>query len=311
LFALLSQTFPHSDRQSRNTVTSPDFIDSDPKLWNFDQLEYWIKSIDRDFATDEHWIRKSRACILSHSELIWERIKGAFGVPPELDMSEDEDEPLSVKDLEDTLLSSSESQFGVAVDEGSPALDNPDLSPINHMLSVPLADMSPSSPSISIEPVFASDPNASSPHDLASGLGDITEEESEANEETVVTSPASPRVDDMVHGLRICTSPSPPHPHTFSNPVPLSAISPIPSPPASSSGIRDGIIPEGTGLQRRNSSSSSLFVESPLASSISSYFAYAGAGDDPYHFGAERGPGHPIFPSSFAHLAMGPTLIAK
>ena len=35
---------------------------------------------------DTLYVRKARSSILSHSELIWERVKGALGVPPELDV---------------------------------------------------------------------------------------------------------------------------------------------------------------------------------------------------------------------------------
>ena len=65
-----------------------DFAEKDPKSWTHAQLEHWFRHVDRDVASDEEWATKARACVHSHGELLWERIKGALGIPPELDVSE-------------------------------------------------------------------------------------------------------------------------------------------------------------------------------------------------------------------------------
>jgi hypothetical protein len=48
----------------------------------------WLTQVDRDTSPDAPWIREVRRCILGRSELIWERVKGALGVPPELDVED-------------------------------------------------------------------------------------------------------------------------------------------------------------------------------------------------------------------------------
>ncbi|KAJ3812503.1 hypothetical protein F5876DRAFT_74781 [Lentinula aff. lateritia] len=111
LFALLKQTFPkkHSlpttghlvvanpDPESRSS-DSPTSIYSptpavdipiDPTTWTYDSLIAFIVDTSRDQQPDTIWVAKIRRCILSHSELIWERVKGALGVPPELDLDFD------------------------------------------------------------------------------------------------------------------------------------------------------------------------------------------------------------------------------
>ncbi|KAJ3732086.1 hypothetical protein DFJ43DRAFT_1039549 [Lentinula guzmanii] len=117
LFALLRQTFPknqsiHSppptarlvianpDPKSKSpSPNSPDSltrsifspspgteIPADPTTWTYDSLIAFMTTVSRDQEPDTLWVAKIRRCILSHSELIWERVKGALGVPPELDV---------------------------------------------------------------------------------------------------------------------------------------------------------------------------------------------------------------------------------
>jgi hypothetical protein len=244
---------------------------------------------------------------MSHSELIWERIKGALGVPPELE--EDEEYMAEAADsAEGERRIASQSEFAIESDDDrTPMLDDPARSPIQHLLSTPLIDDSlPLSPPISIEPVFASDPTEPPSSD---GLGDITEdveEESETNDAMASQSPTSIKPEEVVHGLRFSTAPSSPQVLAYSTPSMMSAISPLVS-PAMSSVAKEGNAGDAVKLKRSYSSSSSLYAESPT-----SYFSYHDAnGDNPYHAIAERGPGNPLFPSNFAHLAIGPTLPAK
>ncbi|KIK61645.1 hypothetical protein GYMLUDRAFT_42669 [Collybiopsis luxurians FD-317 M1] len=108
LFALLKQTFPKSNSVGSHSSTAQDIkspaspafagnisstseiqIPSDPKSWSFDHLICYITTTSREQEPDTLWAMKVRTCVISHSELIWERIKGALGVPPELDVDFD------------------------------------------------------------------------------------------------------------------------------------------------------------------------------------------------------------------------------
>ncbi|KZS88850.1 hypothetical protein SISNIDRAFT_489694 [Sistotremastrum niveocremeum HHB9708] len=93
LIALLAQTF-HSPTKSSSTSLptststsekAPHNFEKNPTKWTFAELEAWLKTIDRNEADDRIWIYKARACVRSRSELIWERLKGALGVPPDFD----------------------------------------------------------------------------------------------------------------------------------------------------------------------------------------------------------------------------------
>ncbi|KAG7094040.1 hypothetical protein E1B28_007661 [Marasmius oreades] len=93
LFALLSQTFP---KESSASVTQPpstditlDKIPSDPTKWTYTHLVTFTTQTTRSVVPDALFIALLRKCILYRSELIWERVKGALGVPPELDIDLD------------------------------------------------------------------------------------------------------------------------------------------------------------------------------------------------------------------------------
>lgn len=47
--------------------------------------------VDRHEASDRVWVTKARACISRRSEPLWEKLKNALGVPPELELSDDEE----------------------------------------------------------------------------------------------------------------------------------------------------------------------------------------------------------------------------
>ncbi|KAG1842173.1 hypothetical protein DFJ58DRAFT_59714 [Suillus subalutaceus] len=83
LLSLLAQTFPRT--QGPENLDDSTFS-ADPAKWSFGTLRLWLTIVDRQTASDALWVRNARRCILSHSELIWERLKGAFGVPPELEV---------------------------------------------------------------------------------------------------------------------------------------------------------------------------------------------------------------------------------
>jgi hypothetical protein len=299
LFTLLTQAFPLDARQLDENVTLADFAEKDPKSWTRAQLEYWFRHVDRDVASDEEWAAKARACVHSHSELLWERIKGALGVPPELDVSEEE-------------MMGEEDTGGL----GSSADFVPSPVDIDHRPDFSLADHNPENytdvfdddfdaPPLSIEHVFASDPNAPPPVDPQVGLGDISEaaeEEAENAGAEEDTSLEPPKQEDVIHGLRISTSFSSPASHLHGN-----IASTFPSPVATKPGDGGGVDPSshstgGYRPRRSNSSSSSIHIDGRM----SPYFR--GTHDDDYSNGIERGHGSPLFPSNFSKLAASPTL---
>ena len=278
-------------------MTLEDFADKDPKTWTHSQLEYWFRRVDRDVAPDEEWATKARACVHSHSELLWERIKGALGIPPELDVPEDEMEEDDIGGLNVNVTDFVLSPVDVT--------HNPDFSfagqtPGND-IDVFDDDFDSRVP-ISIEPVFATDPYASPLPEPQAGLGDISEAAEEEAENADVEGDASsppPKQEEVIHGLRISTSFSSPASHVHGN-FPPALASPI-----TAGGGGGTANPEGNyTLRRSNSSSSSIHIDDRL----SPYLAYRGVHDDDYHTGIEREPGSPLFPSNFANLATGPTL---
>ncbi|KAI0687987.1 hypothetical protein BC835DRAFT_1302777 [Cytidiella melzeri] len=95
LLALLSQTFPPDARASATEDTPIPSAAADAHIWTYAQLEVWLKRVKREDVDDATWVRKARHCIFPRSELIWERIKGALGIPPELDTDDSIEDPLA------------------------------------------------------------------------------------------------------------------------------------------------------------------------------------------------------------------------
>ena len=81
LWALIKQIYPQTLTEESN----------DPTKWPFSQLERWMFKVDRHEANDRVWVLKARKCISTRSEALWEKLKNALGVSPELD-EEDETE---------------------------------------------------------------------------------------------------------------------------------------------------------------------------------------------------------------------------
>jgi len=298
LFTLLTQAFPLDARQPDDNVTLEDFAGKDPKSWTHAQLEFWFKRVDRDVAPDDEWATKARACVHSHSELLWERIKGALGVPPELDISEGEMEEDDIGGLNAGVTDFVLSPLDVA--------HNPDFSLAGHTPGIyaDVFDDEFDPTPLSIEPVFATDPHAPPPVEAQGGLGDISEaaeEEAENAEAEEDTSLSPPKQEEVVHGLRISTSFSSPASHVHGN-APSALASPIAIGGGGGGGAAN--TEGGYKLRRSNSSSSSIHIDGRL----SPYLAYRGAHDDDCHTGIERGPGNPLFPSNFANLTTTPTL---
>ncbi|KAJ6474097.1 hypothetical protein DFH09DRAFT_435444 [Mycena vulgaris] len=107
LFALLAQTFPKHVAPRENDQLPLNTAD-----WTFADLSLWLTETTREEASDSFWVQTARRCILLHSELIWERLKGALGVPPELDVEYTEAE------YHDVFEDDSESDVEVLQDGG-------------------------------------------------------------------------------------------------------------------------------------------------------------------------------------------------
>ncbi|KAJ8472501.1 hypothetical protein ONZ51_g8480 [Trametes cubensis] len=189
LFALLQQTFPPDARAPMGSDYEPSNASPDPKDWTFADLEYWLKKVDRDVADDVTWARKTRRCIMSHSELIWERVKGALGVPPELDVEEEglelpQAEPLTSASLDSSVF---EPDSPVVPQDG-------------------FGEPQSVGEEIMIEPVFANQTPPHGPTEPAGGLGsslsDLREEDENEGDDK--------KEEDLpeIQGLRFTTSPS-------------------------------------------------------------------------------------------------------
>ena len=223
LLSLLAQTFPaqtHEEMQDPFTV--------DPFRWTFPTLRRWLTEVDRSSANDAVWVGQARKCVLAHSELIWERLKGALGVPPELEL-----EDLDTSHFIDPA-------------DSPPTLSHPEDEPSPDSVAL----TSSPEPLLTIEPILAtlssipppSTPGVSNPppSSLPAGLShsasksqvdqvlqDIVEDREE-EEEIGVNTGDKDRIkleDDpkaQIHGLRVCTSPIPSSaavtPQVFSHP---------------------------------------------------------------------------------------------
>ncbi|KZT25263.1 hypothetical protein NEOLEDRAFT_376718 [Neolentinus lepideus HHB14362 ss-1] len=287
LWALLQQMFPADKRGTpdESGPAGPVDVSGDPAHWHFAQLAYWLKHVDRDDAPDEVWVKAARRCVASHSELIWERLKGALGVPADLDVESDEDE-------DETELEEAYTDLDV-----SPAAQLP--SPIERRIVDDAAEiaqiegMDPEkSPEITIEPIVVPTTPPLNSQDPSGPLQEIQEDqedEAETGDEKQV--PESPK--ELCQGLRIVNSPSSPHAigPVARSPFSFALMSPSPS---LSPGSAVVFSPKNYGRR----------------ASVGSHYS-TGSADVPFDVLRERGPGHPLFPSSFANLALGPTLTAN
>jgi hypothetical protein len=248
LLSLLAQTFPKT--QSPENINDSMFS-ADPAKWAFGTLRLWLTIVDRQTASDALWVRNARRCVLSHSELIWERLKGALGVPPELEVDGEYDTE-SVIAVDDYPPRISGSPIPAILDAGSAVEDSGKSN--MHPTSLPPSDVqstrhdsTPSSPRedplststhLSIEPILAtpasnanvSTPGSANPPPLSlpsnlsqstslgqgDGLQDIGEEaedEDGADTEAPERDKAQPVEDSsQIHGLRISTSSVPSSP---------------------------------------------------------------------------------------------------
>lgn len=360
LFTLLAQTFPRDEGQpspNLTAVASPvqkeiklsDFP-ADPATWTFEHLALWLTAVPRTAASDAAWVHNVRACILTHSELIWERVKGALGVPPELDNDE------SDGDVNDHYVVEWHSHtIDIDETEGHTARASPeildhhdlayspeefDLDSESNALSLSIENiMSPSSglggyPS-NPPPVSLSNSSGSlshSPHTSEVGLQNISEDQEEADQENAALQPEGsperkatvtqddyttarsveePREQSTIQGLKISTTSIPSSPMMPSVSSPMMFSSSSPSlHPLSRSGDSS---PPNRGLQGSPNRSYSVLPSSPFKSKRTSSFGsiHSNSSSAAYDPVGDRVPGNPIFPSNFARLAVGPTLRAK
>jgi hypothetical protein len=194
-------------------------------------------------VNDTLWVRNARKCVLSHSELIWERLKGALGVPPELEVDGEYEA--------ENVIEGDDCPSGVPIPPimAHLAFEDSDMPHASSLFSdepISQDDSIPSSPThLSIEPILASNasvsttgsvhpPPLSHPSTLSQsvslghvdGLQDIGEE---AEDEDYADTKESkkeiqPAKDSLqIHGLRIATSPVPSSPafasQSFSHPT--------------------------------------------------------------------------------------------
>lgn len=299
LFALLSQTFPAHARTSASELpnSATPSVESDPKSWTYAELENWLKKVDRDEADDIVWVRRARECVLSHSELIWERIKGALGVPPELNVDDDELPPHMQRAIAlagakaAARAARGEDIEGAELDAPVFEPDSPVLQPVEPSAEIVEPDAEPED-IISVEPVLAEPvpPPSTSADQGMSSLQEVREEEEDENAESAVADEAlssSNLEEPEIHGLRFSTSPS-----------------------AASLGVSIGSAIGSTGTSPSGSVRSFSFVG--LAGSGNASPATRtrlhDQEDASYDPARERGPGRPLFPTSFAQLALGPSL---
>ena len=321
LFALLAQTFPPQSAPE-SPVTDESVFATDPRQWSSAQLEYWVKQVDRDVAPDEVWVGLIRRCILYHSELIWERIKGALGAPPELDPNDFEEDPYTVDSpvIFDTLKEALLSDLAAPHNESPPP--NPDSEPqptpdhVSDHVSESNSSGSAGEPlvisALSIEPVLMTTspvaehdrpptrPGGHRMHDISE---DVREESSENEDEEPSERASSSPQREIIQGLCISTGPAPPG---------LFAAGPN-QVPAAMRAFSMSSVPQHQQSPQVPSEAPSPLIRSGSMGSMRRRWSYAAsnASSEAYDVVGERGPGNPLFPTSFARLALGPTLTAK
>ena len=315
LLALLAQTFPLTSKPVPECpMTDGSVFGTDPRQWSFAQLDYWIKQVDRDVAPDEVWVGLIRRCVLYRSELIWERIKGALGAPPELDPDGFEmdpytvDVPLIFENLKLDHSSDPGTRLTESPDQDSNAEPQPSPDRVSESnVSVP-AGGSPDISALSIEPVLMTTSPAEHDHPPTRPGGhrmhDISEdvrEESDENEDEVrpTTEPvsSSPPPREIIQGLCISTGPALPG---------LFATEPSQIMPTS---LSRTLSASSIAIAQPHQSSAQVASSPPNRRSWS--FAGSSTSSEAYDMAGERGPGNPLFPTNFARLALGPTLTAK
>jgi hypothetical protein len=310
LFSLLAQTFPPS---VTNCVRD---FSTDPASWSFDQLTAWLTKVDREIAPDALWTLKARRCILSHSELMWERVKGALGVPPELDV-----DFVSPDDV-DSESDGSGVGFAGKAGTGSvtwydwDAVENSPLAeqPSPHLSSTSLdahdEHLNPT-PGLTIAPLLVSHPSLNQPSGSSSslpplslpsalaqdvGLQEISEDAEEDEEVSMSVNntslePKQEYPQPQIRGLRISTSP---FVESLTHTPTARTLIPTPSDIAS---VRYPDTPSSALSSRSGSFSSLASFAGRRSASFSSRGGFSPGGS--IHRSVA---GSPLFPASFARL---------
>ena len=321
LFALLAQTFPPPQSASESPVTDEAVFTTDPRKWSSAQLEFWMKQVDRDTAPDEVWVGLIRRCVLFHSELIWERIKGALGAPPELDpdgFEEDPftaDKPVTFKDFKlDSLLPDF---VASPIDIHHPPVPEPQPSSFGDHASESaiLTEDSPNLSTLTIEPVLMptaehdhppTRPGGHRMHDISEEVREESGEVEEDDELSELSEPSPQR--DIIQGLRISTVPTTPGIFAADSPsLPARLLR-----TSSMSSVNHPLQQQ----HQHQPKTPDEYPSPPRRSSMGSMarrwsYATSNASSEVYNVVGDRGPGNPLFPTSFARLALGPTLSAK
>ena len=332
LFTLLAQTFPPESRPTSVAAVPTQSLPPNPIHWTYPHLIHHLTKVDRSIAPDFLWTVAARKCIFSHSELIWERVKGALGVPPELDVDvefvegdADVDEEAGEERNEDWEQAILDSPICVR----SPLRDRFDAERERHagVEQRPFDGEGDADEGeermISIEPLLSPPPPASTSTlssaggTLGLGLGDIAEgaedeDEDELGDQINDEDPQT-LVASKIQGLRISTSlslagtPAATPPHTSSSPPPGES-------PRLRAHSRTSSHSSLTGPFHRSESTGSLAAlwsavrqEGVFVSSSSvgggSEAGFGGAGEDGEGMG-------PRFPANFARLGRGRTDVA-
>ena len=324
LFTLLAQTFPLSDGNPSpklSAIATPhkectlDDFPADPTTWTFEQLYLWLTMVPRSVANDAAWVYSTRSCILAHSELIWERIKGALGVPPELDVDSTSDVETEYSD--DHIGIGDWGSSGVM---GSPEIDDepeqedPLSLSIENIMSSSEHDRQVISTSLGHSPLIAESGLQDISEDMEETEGDDKEktlmQEDYTNVKPVDASLQRSSSTNSIQGLKISTTPIPSSPMitaVASSPISYEsraksgASSPPHQEPPPNRFFTITSSPTNTGLSRAKRSGS--------FGSMHSF--HSNGSITPYDPVGDRVPGNPLFPSNFARLAVGPTLRAK
>ncbi|OCH96325.1 hypothetical protein OBBRIDRAFT_787407 [Obba rivulosa] len=317
LLALLAQTFPRDRRQPGTPLSIASLLQSDPREWTYGELEYWLTRVDRDAVPDALWVVRARACILAHSELLWSRIKAALGVPPELDVDEEDLQPegREREAIEGLPQGMSAEEYGAVFEPESPevpprVLDEPATlaEPTPEELAEAWAREGISETEVSIEPIVASNapppPFSTSANPDHHALSEVLEEDEE--EEGAGNEDPNKQPEEEIQGLRIVTSPM--TPAALSIPTPSSNLSAAGDAPSGVSPISPLAGPLRTSPFAGPARSSPRSLGASPGVLRSGRATPAGSLDEPYDHLRERGPGHPLFPGSFAQLALQPTL---